>query len=136
MNILFFPAKPDDDDDDDDDDEDDDDGEDGDGDDDDDGDDHDDAAHHFDDEDVYEDEEAETLDSEEERVAISFAKETFKKPLPDRPLTQNDKDMVAAESTMDRVEAEVAQPHREEKGEQYSPLVAGVKEARLLETFR
>ena len=66
----------------------------------------------------------------------SVAKEFVKKPIVDHPPTRNDREIAEAEAKMDRVEAAVALLHREEREGDYSPVVAAVKEERLLENFR
>ena len=80
--------------------------------------------------------EHEPLDTDEEEVVRSVAKQFIKKPLTDYPETQNDLNIAENEATMDRVEAELEQLHKEENEDRYSPLIVGVKESRLLENFR
>ena len=80
--------------------------------------------------------ECDPLDSSEEEIVRTVAKEFVKKPIADHPRTQNDKELSDAEAKMDRVEAAIEQLHREENVDEYSPIVTGVKEARLLESFR
>ena len=50
--------------------------------------------------------------------------------------TQNDKDVKEAEDKMDRIEYEVMRLHKSASDEDYSPVVASVKENRLMENFR
>ena len=78
----------------------------------------------------------EPLDTEEEQIAVSVSKSFLKKGTSDHAPTQNDKDLMEAETKMDRIEGQMEQLYKNQDTNDYSPVIAVVKENRLLENFR
>ena len=76
------------------------------------------------------------MDTEEDTIVRSVARKLERKYVPKHSPSQNDKDVENAEARLDRIEGEVMHLHRESQNTEYSPVIAGVKEQRLLENFR
>ena len=80
--------------------------------------------------------EYEPLDTEEEDIVRSVAKKIERQALSKHTSTQNDRDIQEAEDKMDRIEYEVMRLHKSASEDDFSPVIADVKEARLMENFR
>lgn len=65
-----------------------------------------------------------------------MAKKLERKYIARHNATENDKDIMNGENKLDRLEAAVEQLHRSATEENYSPVIAAVKEKRLMESFR
>ena len=58
------------------------------------------------------------------------------KAISEHKKTENDKEMEESEKKLDRIEYEVMKLHSEKPDEEFSPVVAEVRETRLMENFR
>ena len=76
------------------------------------------------------------MDTSEEEAVSSVAKTLLKKPVKDHKPTQNDKDIVAAELKLSRIEGAIEKLHRSQNQDDFCPVVTSAKEKRLLESFR